>query len=118
MTHRYETEAEWMHDQWRGMADDAELTITAGGLRLWMAQCLERSMLATDETQAVEPEAEEPEQLDTDAWLHALHRQPIEQDCQDEAGPTLYEGRQPEPQPEPQTVLERWLEVVRASDGQ
>ena len=106
MTHRYTTDSRWMHDHWTSMADDEELTISAGGLRQWMAECLARSLgqpIAAEEH--YEP-AEEPA-YEAD-------------DCQDEAGPTLHEGNQPEPaapveEPaeEPFTFdLNRWLEVL------
>lgn len=106
MTHRYTADSRWMHDHWTSMADDEELTITAGGLRQWMAECLARSLgqpIAVEEH--YEP-AEEP--------AYEL------EDHQDEAGPTLHEGNQPEPaapaeEPaeEPFTFdLNRWLEVL------
>lgn len=106
MTHRYTTDSRWMHDHWTDLADDEELTISAGGLRQWMAECLARSL---GQPIAVEE-----------------HYEPVEEpayeleDHQDEAGPTLHEGNQPEPaapaeEPteEPFTFdLNRWLEVL------
>jgi len=100
MTHRYTTDSRWMHDHWTSMADDEELTITAGGLRQWMAECLARSLgqpIAVEERH--EP-AEEPA-YETD-------------DCQDEAGLTLHEGNQPEPAApdEEPSFLNRFLEAL------
>jgi hypothetical protein len=104
MTHRYTTDSRWMHDHWTSMADDEELTITAGGLRQWMAEYLARSLgqpIAVEEH--YEP-AEEP--------AYEL------EDHQDEAGPTLHEGNQPEPaapaeEPaEEPSFLNRFLEAL------
>lgn len=101
MTHRYNSDSRWMHDHWTGLADDDELTISAGGLRQWMAECLARSLgqpIAVEEH--YEP-AEEPS--------YEL------EDHQDEAGPTLHEGNQPEPvahvDQEP-SFLNRFLEAL------
>lgn len=102
MTHRYNSDARWMHDHWTSMADDDELTISAGGLRQWMAECLARSL---GQPIAVEEHYEPAEEPVYEA-----------DDCQDEAGPTLHEGNQPEPvapDEEPFTFdLNRWLEVL------
>lgn len=102
MTHRYTTDSRWMHDHWTSMADDDELTISAGGLRQWMAECLARSL---GQPIAVEQHHEPAEEPAYEA-----------DDCQDEAGPTLHEGNQPEPAApaeEPFTFdLNRWLEAL------
>lgn len=102
MTHRYTTDSRWMHDNWTELADDEELTISAGGLRQWMAECLARSL---GQPIAVEEHYEPAEEPDYEL-----------EDHQDEAGPTLHEGNQPEPvapAEEPFTFdLNRWLEVL------
>ena len=100
MTHRYTTDSRWMHDNWTELADDEELTISAGGLRQWMAECLARSL---GQPIAVEE-----------------HYEPVEEpayeleDHQDEAGPTLHEGNQPEPvaPAEEPSFLNRFLEAL------
>ena len=102
MTYRYDTDARWMHDHWTGLADDDELTISAGGLRQWMAECLSRSLGQPIAVEQHEECAEEP--------AYEV------EDHQDEAGPTLHEGNQPEPvapDEEPFTFdLNRWLEAL------
>ena len=100
MTHRYTTDSRWMHDHWTSMADDEELTITAGGLRQWMAECLARSL---GQPIAVEEHYEPAEEPAYEA-----------DDCQDEAGPTLHEGNQPEPAApaEEPSFLNRFLEAL------
>lgn len=106
MTHRYTTDSRWMHDNWTELADDDELTISAGGLRQWMAECLARSL---GQPIAVE-EHHEPAEEPADELAYEV------EDHQDEAGPTLHEGNQPEPaapDEEPFTFdLNRWLEVL------
>lgn len=100
MTHRYTTDSRWMHDHWTSMADDEELTITAGGLRQWMAECLARSLGQPITVEERHEPAEEPA-YETD-------------DCQDEAGLTLHEGNQPEPAApdEEPSFLNRFLEAL------
>jgi len=102
MTYRYDTDARWMHDHWTGLADDDELTISAGGLRQWMAECLARSLGQPIAVEQHDEPAEEP--------AYEV------EDHQDEAGPTLHEGNQPEPvapDEEPFTFdLNRWLEAL------
>ena len=100
MTHRYNTDSRWMHDHWTSMADDEELTISAGGLRQWMAECLARSL---GQPIAVEQHYEPAEEPAYEA-----------DDCQDEAGPTLHEGNQPEPAApdEEPSFLNRFLEAL------
>lgn len=128
MTHRYNTDSRWMHDHWTSMADDDELTISAGGLRQWMAECLARSL---GQPIAVEEHYEEWSQ--TIARVYQQHKRLQHEDVyaddehseepsyevedhQDEAGPTLHEGNQPEPAApaeEPFTFdLNRWLEAL------
>jgi len=89
-----------MHDHWTSMADDEELTISAGGLRQWMAECLARSL---GQPIAVEQHYEPAEEPAYEA-----------DDCQDEAGPTLHEGNQPEPAApdEEPSFLNRFLEAL------
>lgn len=108
MTHRYNSDARWMHDHWTSMADDEELTISAGGLRQWMAECLARSL---GQPIAVEEHYEPAEEPDYEA-----------EDCQDEAGPTLHEGNQPEPAEEPAEEpftfdLNQWLEALHSKSA-
>ena len=102
MTHRYNSDSRWMHDHWTSMADDEELTISAGGLRQWMAECLARSL---GQPIAVEEHYEPAEEPSYEV-----------EDHQDEAGPTLHEGNQPEPaapaEEEFTFDLNRWLEVL------
>lgn len=100
MTHRYNTDSRWMHDHWTSMADDDELTISAGGLRQWMAECLARSLGQPITVEERHEPAEEPA-YETD-------------DCQDEAGLTLHEGNQPEPAApdEEPSFLNRFLEAL------
>lgn len=100
MTHRYNTDSRWMHDHWTSMADDDELTISAGGLRQWMAECLARSLGQPIAVEQHDEPAEEPA-YEAD-------------DCQDEAGPTLHEGNQPEPaaHDEEPSFLNRFLEAL------
>ena len=100
MTYRYDTDARWMHDHWTGLADDEELTISAGGLRQWMAECLARSLGQPIAVEQHEECAEEP--------AYEV------EDHQDEAGPTLHEGNQPEPAAtvEDPSFLNRFLEAL------
>lgn len=127
MTHRYDTDSRWMHDHWTSMADDEELTISAGGLRQWMAECLARSL---GQPIAVEEHYEDRSQ--TIARVYQQHKRLQHEDVyaddehseepayevedhQDEAGPTLHEGNQPEPaahvDQEP-SFLNRFLEAL------
>ena len=126
MTHRYNTDSRWMHDHWTSMADDDELTISAGGLRQWMAECLARSL---GQPIAVEEHYEDRSQ--TIARVYQQHKRLQHEDVyadderseepsyevedhQDEAGPTLHEGNQPEPAAtvEEPSFLNRFLEAL------
>ena len=103
MTHRYDTDSRWMHDHWTGLADDDELTISAGGLRQWMAERLARSLGQPIAVEQHHEPAEEP--------AYEV------EDHQDEAGPTLHEGNQPEPAAtvEEPSFLSRFREALASA---
>lgn len=126
MTYRYDTDSRWMHDHWTGLADDDELTISAGGLRQWMAECLARSL-----GQSITVEQHDEDWSQTIVRVYQQHKrlqhedgyaddEPAEEpayeveDHQDEAGPTLHEGNQPEPvaPDEKPSFLNRFLEAL------
>lgn len=109
MTHRYNSDSRWMHDHWTSLADDDELIISAGGLRQWMAECLARSL-----GQPIAVEQHDEDRSQTIARVYQQHKRLQHDDVyaddehseepsyeledhQDEAGPTLHEGNQPEP---------------------